>query len=111
MDRAWLISDVRELRARGRTPRVIAKALGITRAEAEELIRGIVREQSPAPRNDEPVSSPRTRRHLEPHVVDPGTERVLVIEGAQGIEWVMVYPDNESPQIDDHVVDQHPHVG
>jgi hypothetical protein len=99
MDREWLISDVREMRARGRTPRVIAKALGITRAEAEELIRGIVREQSPGPRSFDLVaelgnmSSTRTKRHLEPHVVDPGTERVLVTAGAQGIEWVMVYPE------------------
>lgn len=46
MDTDDLISRVRDLRARGVTPRAIAKTLGITRAEADALVRRIARESA-----------------------------------------------------------------
>lgn len=39
-----LVAQVRSMRARGVTPKAIAKALGIARAEAEALVRRIARE-------------------------------------------------------------------
>ena len=38
-----LISHVRNLRARGATPKAIAKTLGITRAQADALVRRVAR--------------------------------------------------------------------
>lgn len=43
MDREGLVTEIRVLRARGLTPKAIAKALGIRRAEADEVIREIAR--------------------------------------------------------------------
>jgi transcriptional regulator len=43
-----LLAQVRNLRARGATPKMIAKDLGITRAEADAMIRRIARESTEA---------------------------------------------------------------
>lgn len=43
------ISHVRSLRARGATPKAIAKTLGITRAEADALVRRIAQESATGP--------------------------------------------------------------
>jgi hypothetical protein len=50
MDREALLASVRELRANGATPKGVAKALGLKRAEADALIREVATEAAPAER-------------------------------------------------------------
>lgn len=47
MDREAMLAKVRELREQGATPKAVAKALGLKRAEADELIRQVAKEAAP----------------------------------------------------------------
>jgi hypothetical protein len=79
-----LLEDVRALRARGMSPKAIARTLGLRPAAVAPLVRRVAQEAS---------ATPPARERLVGCWISPGWSRGLIVERREGWEDVELGPD------------------